>query len=184
MRVDLAWLALQWPSVEHVTINDGDGWTADGSMVAVLDDRPVRLTYRLEVDNAGATRVLDLAEAVGGATLALRGDGHGRWSDADGAALRDLDGCVDVDISTTPLTNTLPVRRLRLAPGESAEIRVGYVDVPSLAVRPVAQRYARIDCGSYRYSSSSFAADVRLDEDDLVTDYVGLWERVPIAVSR
>ena len=180
MRIDLVWQALEWPSVEHVTIARGDGWAADGAMVAVVDGQPVRLTYRLEVDSADATRALDVAEAVGGATLSLRSDGHGRWWDADGSARPELDGCVDIDISTTPLTNTLPVRRLRLAPGDSAEIQVGYVDVPSLAVRAVAQRYTRLDERTYRYASGSFVADVAFDEDDLVADYVGLWHRVPI----
>ena len=180
MRIDIAWTALPWSSVEHVAIADEDGWTADGAMVAVFDGHAVRLTYRLQVDAAGATRALDLADAVGGATLALRGDGQGRWWDADGVPVPDLDDCVDVDISTTPLTNTLPVRRLRLRPGESAEIRVAYVDVPSLAVRPVMQSYRRIDERSYQYASGSFTADVVFDEDDLVTDYVGLWHRVPI----
>ena len=184
MRTDIAWTALPWSSVEHVTIADEDGWTADGAMVAVFDRHVVRLTYRLQVDAAGATRALDLADAVGGATLKLRSDGHGRWRDVDGVAIPELDDCIDVDISTTPLTNTLPVRRLRLAPGESAEIKVAYVDVPSLAVRPAAQTYRRIDGRTYRYSSGSFTAEVVFDEDGLVTDYVGLWQWVPIAISR
>ncbi|HEY9483098.1 MAG TPA: putative glycolipid-binding domain-containing protein [Micromonosporaceae bacterium] len=184
MRSDIVWTALPWSSVEHVTIDGADGWTADGAMVAAFDGQAVRLAYRLQVDAAGATRALDLADAVGGATRSLRGDGHGRWCDADGVAIPELDDCIDVDISTTPLTNTLPVRRLRLAPGESAEIKVAYVDVPSLAVRPAAQTYRRIDDRSYRYASGSFTAEVVFDEHDLVTDYVGLWQRVPIAVSR
>jgi len=184
MRIDLAWQALEWPSVEHVTIAYENGWTADGAMVAVVDSQAVRLTYRLGVDSADVARALDLAEAVDGATLALRSDGPGRWSNADGSARPELDGCIDVDISTTPLTNTLPVRRLRLAPGDSAEIQVVYVDVPSLAVRSVVQRYTRIDERTYRYASGSFGADVVFDENDLVTDYVGLWRRVPVGAQE
>ncbi len=180
MRVDLAWQALEWSSVEHVIIDEGDGWLADGSMVAVFDGRAVRLTYRLQVDAAGATRALDVAEAVGGARLALRSDGRGRWWDADGEPVAELDDCIDVDISTTPLTNSLPVRRLRLDPGQSAEIQVGYVDVPTLSIRAVSQRYTRIDARTYRYASGSFAADVIFDEHDLVADYKDLWRRVPI----
>jgi uncharacterized protein len=181
MRIDLAWQALEWPSVEHVAIaDDTDGWTADGAMVGVIDGAAVRLTYRLRVGGDGATRTLDLADAVGGATLRLRADGHGRWWDADGAPVAELDDCIDVDISTTPLTNTLPVRRLRLAPGESAEIQVGYVEVPALTIRAVPQHYTRTDARTYRYASGSFAADVLFDEQDLVTDYADLWRRVPI----
>ena len=94
--------------------------------------------------------------------------------------MAELDDCIDVDISTTPLTNSLPVRRLRLDPGQSAEIQVGYVDVPTLSIRAVSQRYTRIDARTYRYASGSFAADVIFDEHDLVADYKDLWRRVPI----
>jgi hypothetical protein len=183
MRTDIAWTALPWSSVEHVVIDERDGWLADGSMVAVFDGRAVRLAYRLGVDAVGATRALDVGEAVGGATLALRSDGHGRWWDADGAPVPELDDCIDVDISTTPLTNTLPVRRLRLAVGQSAEIQVGYVDVPTLTIRAVSQRYTRTDGRTYRYTSGSFAADVIFDDDDLVIDYEDLWRRVPIGAG-
>ena len=181
MRSEVAWTARQWPAVEHVAVTvDIDGWTADGAMVGVLDGAAVRLTYRLRVDGDGATRALDIADSVGGASVSLRTDGQGRWWGADGTARPDLKGCIDVDISTTPLTNTLPVRRLGLAPGESAEIHVGYVDVPSLNISATSQRYTRIDRQTYRYTSGSFAANVIFDDDDLVTDYVDFWQRVPI----
>jgi hypothetical protein len=184
MRTDVAWSALQWSSVEHVAIRDdgddrtADGWTADGAMVAVLDGEPARLSYRLRVDVDGTTRKLEVSETIGGTSLTLRSDGQGHWSDADGVALSELDGCIDVDISTTPLTNTLPIRRLRLAPGETADITAAYVDVPSLVVRPATQRYTRVDESTYRYASGAFTADLTVDADDLVMDYAGLWRRV------
>ena len=39
-----------------------------------------------------------------------------------------LVGCKYVDISETPFTNTLVIRRLGLTPGESADISVPYFD--------------------------------------------------------
>ena len=39
-----------------------------------------------------------------------------------------LVGCEYVDISETPFTNTLVIRRLGLTPGESADISVAYFD--------------------------------------------------------
>jgi hypothetical protein len=191
MRVDVVWQALEWPSIEHVCIEASEDrtagawtpgpWTADGSTVAVVDGHPVRLTYRISVAADGTTRALDVGDTVGGASLSLRGDGNGRWSSADGAARPDLDGCIDVDISTTPLTNTLPIRRLALAVGDGAEIKAAYVDVPSLSVRPAEQRYSRLDDSTYRYSSGSFVADVSVDSDGVVTAYHGLWSRLPVS---
>ncbi len=89
-----------------------------------------------------------------------------------------------MDISTTPFTNTLPIRRLDLDPGESQEIRVAYVDVPGMAVRPERQRYACLERhtggGVYRYESldgNRFTADLTVDADGLVLDYPGLFLR-------
>lgn len=187
MRSEVVWTALQWPSVEHVVLADADspdefagGWMADGALVGVIDGHPVRLTYRLDVAGDGTVRNVDITDTAGGASLTLLGDGSGGWRDGAGAVVHALDGCIDVDISVTPLTNTLPIRRLRLAPGESAEIAVGYIAVPEFTVRSVIQRYTRRDEATYRYESGSFAADVTVDHDGVVTDYAALWRRSEI----
>jgi hypothetical protein len=100
-----------------------------------------------------------------------------------------LDGCHDVDIRVTPFTNTLPIRRLALAPGASAELRVGYITVPDLSIRPVRQRYtclARSESGGiFRYDSldSGFRADLTVDAHGLVVEYPGIWMRVWASVT-
>jgi hypothetical protein len=156
----------------------GESWTADGALVGVIDGWSVHLVYRLVVASDGTTRALDLTETAGGASLSLRADGRGRWRDAAGVDIAELKGCIDVDIATTPLTNTLPIRRLQLAPGASAEITVAYVAAPELTVRPAIQRYTRLDEATYRYESGTFAANVTVDEDQIVTDYAGIWQRI------
>lgn len=45
-----------------------------------------------------------------------------------------LDGCFDVDLESSSMTNTLPVHRLGLAPGAAAE-HLLVVDYPGIAVR-------------------------------------------------
>lgn len=78
----------------------------------------------------------------------------------------------------------LPIRRLGLEPGESADLEVAYVAVPGLAVEPDGQRYTRLESGGhdeiYRYESleSDFVADLPVDADGLVLDYPGLFRRV------
>jgi uncharacterized protein len=184
MQNEVVWSALQWPAVEHVAFATGldpapDGWAAHGAMVGVVDGLPTHLLYRLVVGQDGGVREVDIIDNIGGAQLELRGDGAGHWFDADGAPVHALDGCVDVDISTTPLTNTLPIRRLRLSPGRSGEVKVAYIDVPSLTVEAANQRYTRVAASIYRYESGDFAAEVTVDEDDLVTEYSGFWRRIP-----
>ncbi len=115
--------------------------------------------------------------------LALSADGDRRWL-ADGRALPDLTGCTDVDISLTPLTNTLPIRWLSWSPGVACDLDVAYLDVPELTVRPVRQRYTLLGREElrgedlYRYESGSFRADLQVDDDGYVTGYPGIWRRI------
>jgi hypothetical protein len=95
-----------------------------------------------------------------------------------------LQGCEYVDISETPFTNSLPIRRLGLAPGGSAEITVAYFDGAELQRWPEPQRYTRLETGdgggTYRFMSldGGFSADLPVDLDGLVLDYPGLFRRV------
>ncbi len=146
---DVAWAALQWPGLEHAKmVMAGDrGMTASGVAVAVLDGSPTHVTYQLGTDAAGVVRDVNLSTPAG--HLKLRCDGAGNWEGRP-----ELDGCVDVDIAITPLTNALPIRRLALGPDESTTIDVAYVSVPGLAVTRAVQRYTRTPTG-YRYESGS-----------------------------
>jgi hypothetical protein len=106
-------------------------------------------------------------------------DGAGHWRRADGAPLPELDGCIDPDISMTPFTNTLPIRRLGLGIGDTAEIGVAYVLVPELSLRAAPQRYTRLGDRLWRFESldSGFTADLTVDAEGLVVDYPGLFRR-------
>ncbi|MBA3332145.1 MAG: putative glycolipid-binding domain-containing protein [Actinobacteria bacterium] len=53
-----------------------------------------------------------------------------------------------------------------------------WIDVPSLAVERIAQRYELRRPGLLRYSDSSFAGELGLDDDGFVVRYPGLAERV------
>ncbi len=59
-------------------------------------------------------------------------DGHGHWRKADGTALPQFDGCVDIDLAGTPFTNTLPIRRLGLT-RQSGTARLNMLYVPFAA---------------------------------------------------
>ena len=95
----------------------------------------------------------------------------------------ELDGCIDVDISATPFTNTLPIRRLGLEPGESEELAVTYVRVPELLVGAERQRYSCLEAQAngelYRFEAlpSGFTAELPIDAEGLVIDYPGLFRR-------
>ncbi|MCB9381606.1 MAG: putative glycolipid-binding domain-containing protein [Acidimicrobiaceae bacterium] len=112
--------------------------------------------------------------------LWLATDGHGRWGEMNGSHRTELDGCYDIDLACTPFTNTLPIRRLPLHEGDSAELPVVYVDPETLEVRPVTQRYTRTAGHTWRYESvdTGYVTTFEVDEHGLVLDYPDEFRRV------
>jgi uncharacterized protein len=175
---ELVWANEGAAGLEHVRLRAGsDGVVADGLRVQTGDAGPVRVQFRVRCDGRWRVRetVVDLFD--GTEPLRLEADGDGRWAVA-GEPLPSLEGCLDVDILTTPFTNTLPIRRLELAVGESADIDLAYVDVPGLEVSRERQRYTRLDQVTYRFEAGEFAADLLVDGDGLVVEYPGLFVRL------
>lgn len=178
---EAVWVPVGWPGCEHVDVRaDSSGVTVDGMVVAMLDARPVRLSYRIDCDAAWHVRRIDV-RLYGRSAVSLLRRTDGRWYDEAGDERPELATCVDIDIALTPFTNTLPIRRLGLSVGESADLRVVYIQVgETLDVSAADQRYTRLDGSSgagYRFESGSFVADLPVDADGMVVDYPGLWAR-------
>lgn len=181
MKRDIAWEWADRPGLEHCTIAaTPTGLAADGLALFVLEGKTWRLRYRLECDGGWRFTRAELALDDGGAPRVLTLEhGPGGWL-VDGRAQADLGPCIDIDIRATPLTNTLPLRRLDLAEGVPQTATVAYVSIPDLAVSPVRQRYTRLaGTGRYRYENleNGFVADLTVDADGLVVDYPGPWRR-------
>lgn len=178
---DVVWRARQWQGVERLELVEGDeGVTARSVLIAAPEGEVAAARYEIVCDARWRLVRLSLESLGTGGRLELaRGEG-GTWT-RDGKAAPFLAPATEVDIDLSPFTNTLPIRRLRLAPGAAAEIDVAYISLPALDVRPQRQRYTcvRHDAGGglYRYEAGSFAADVAVDATGLVTHYEGLWDR-------
>lgn len=179
------WARLDAPGMEHLAlIMRHDEMVADGVVLGRENDTAFRLCYTVGCDSQWRVRRVEINFMNGSQGLSLTADGEGRWFDKSGAAIPALDDCVDVDITATPLTNTLPIRRLALKPGESADIKVAYVTIPELRVMPDVQRYKCLETvatgGRYGFEQpgSGFTAILQVDADGLVEDYPELFKRV------
>lgn len=138
--------------------------------------------YVLEVDARWATRSLDAAGFAedGPWSLSLRADGEGSW-ERDGAPAPEFDGCLDVDMVSTVLTNTLAVRRLGLEVEGSGSLDAVWIGTPAgREVERMPQRYARRGIRGFRFEvvGGDFAAELEIDEYGLVVSYPGLAVRV------
>ena len=121
---------------EHcaLTLRDG-GLSLVGTVLGAEGGMPVRIEYRVLADGAGMTTAAHVRDLRGfeQRTMVLERDAKGNWR-VDGLAVRALKGCTDVDLGCSPSTNTLPIRRLRLAIGASQTIRAAWVRFPELTV--------------------------------------------------
>lgn len=181
-RSVLFWRRLDLEGLERLELTTGpDGIDARGTVLA-LEDGGFRLehAWRLDPNWRPLFLTVERWNDAGHARLTLERDGDG-WS-LDGAPRPDLDGAEAPDISVTPFCNTLPIRRLAHAPGESRTLDVAYVDGPAMTVQRSRQRYLRKGRDLVRYVdlgvAAGFEADLRIDDRGLVLAYEGLFERL------
>jgi hypothetical protein len=157
------------------------GWRIDGTTAAIEDAQTWVVTYRIEVDATWATRSARITAmtATGPRETLLESDGAGRWL-VDGDPAPYLDGCMDVDLESSAVTNTLPVHRLDLQPGARADVPAAYVRALALTTGRLEQVYRRIPDEAahrrYDYAAPAFRFTARLVYDDsgLVVDYPGI----------
>ncbi len=201
MEIDVGWAALEDPGLEHVVLSDGpDGWLAQGDVI-MAGARLLTVRYQLQCDSGWrfTDLTISVTDAAGDRRLVLAAR-DGRWQ-ANGQPRPDLDGCTDIDLSCTPLTNTLPIRRLDWSAPRQHDLRVAYVSVPGLGVRKAEQRYTLLTPPGrqvtgqrdqaapvwadtvFCYQSGTYRADLPVDSDGLVIDYPGGWQRVACGSS-
>lgn len=176
------WRRIDAPGAEYCALREDSGkaWL-DGTVITELDGEPAMVHYTVTCLQSWQTASLELSLYQAGSrrSLTLRRNNGGWVMDAQQQGDTQLAGCIDVDLSVTPSTNTLPIRRLNLAVGESADVTAAWVRFPSLAVQPLRQRYTRLAPDRYLYESleSDFTAELSVDDLGLVTHYPGGWER-------
>lgn len=131
--------------------------------------------YRVRAERSGITRRARIYSRLG--EHLIERDKSGRW-EMDGREVPEVAGALDIDLGFTPATNTLPIRRLGLAIGEAADVTAAWFDPADRRLKPLRQRYERIDADHYRYSAADhgFEADLTVDKFGAVTHYPGYWD--------
>jgi len=162
-------------------LREADRWLLRGTVLALGKHGPAEVRYEIASDATWRTERADvsLCDATGEGALRLsvekgRRCENGRERDA-------VRGCVDIDLGRSPSTNTLPIRRLGLAIGQKSDpLTAAWVRFPELALEPLRQDYERVSQRRYRHTSrgGAFTADIDVDDDGLVLEYQGVWQRV------
>lgn len=149
MERQVMWSQWSKPGIEHLRLaHREDETVADGVVLGVENGIAFRLRYEVRCDSQWRVRKVrvDLLDNAQGINLSANGEG--RWFDESDKAIPVLDSCLDVDITATPFTNTLPIRRLALKQGESSELTVAYIVIPEMKVALDKQRYTCLEISS------------------------------------
>jgi uncharacterized protein len=177
----IRWRDWSGDSLEHMLLRQKKGYIeVHSTVISGPACTGFAAGYSLKLDPNWC--VLEVKASVLGVadSICLRRTEEGRWFDGNNVSVPDLKSAVDVDLSITPFTNTLPIRRLQLGVGESAEITTAYIAFPELIISPDSQRYTRLSFERYRYESmdSDFVREIVVDRNGLVITYPGLFRRV------
>jgi hypothetical protein len=161
--------------------HDDRGLQVEGATTATEDGESWIVTYVIRMDPAWRTRFARITRRSGrfdAATL-IEADGDGGWH-IDGVLAPQLQGCLDLDLESSAMTNAFPVQRLDLANGREASVPAAYVRAVGPGVERLEQTYARVGGGHYAYAAPAFDFSCRLvyDEHGLVLDYPGIATRV------
>ncbi|WP_269849465.1 putative glycolipid-binding domain-containing protein [Methanosarcina horonobensis] len=164
----IVWQALSWPSTVVHIHKVNAGINGHGLAVGKTDncipfaiEYEVALTANWDIKKVSIKSLLD--ERI--IKLVHKGD---QWYDAMGKHLVEFDGVKMVDISISPFTNTLPIKRLQFESKRPQRVDIIYFDENKFSLRRLQQIYSRVDERTYRYQDvelPDFVSDIVVDDE-------------------
>lgn len=126
-------------------------WHLMGTAVFAHEGQPCRLDYEVVCNSAWETRSGRVSGWIGDepVEIEISVDTSHHWL-VNGEEYPQADDCTDLDLNFSPSTNLLPIRRLGLSIGQSAEVKAAWLRFPSLMLEPLEQRYIHVEDGIYR----------------------------------
>ncbi|MGA4722203.1 putative glycolipid-binding domain-containing protein [Fictibacillus nanhaiensis] len=153
----------------------------ESTVLFLENDVPQRVLYRIFLNKNWVVKHLYIINHTLGKTLSLSTAGDGRWFNDDGDEIHMLNGALDVDISCTPFTNSLPINRLKWTPDEPKLFEMVYISTQDLSIKKVRQMYTLKNCHenkrTFHYRSGTFESPVTVDKDGFVLEYPELFKR-------
>lgn len=178
----IMWRRIDKPGHESARLyTDASGPVLDGMAVFGNDGDSCAMSYKVKCDRMWRTTGVDVNGWMGGKPINMRAsrDMHGRWV-VNNIPTPSLDGCEDIDLSFSPATNALAIRRLDLKVGERAKCHGAWWKLPVAQLLPLEHVYERVAPVTYRYSAANgaFVAILEVRADGHITRYPGFWEEV------
>ncbi len=169
---------------EHLSIfKEEKNFSAKGTIIYVEGDQSNAhiVEYKVDLDSKWFTKKLTIIVDEHN-SLKLKSDGKGNWFGNDGQVIDKLKGAIDIDISATPFSNSLPINRMNWVLNQEEHFEMVYISIPSLEVKKVPQSYKYLKNNGklryFRYRSYDYETIICIDEHGLVIDYPNVFRRI------
>ncbi|MFB8007466.1 putative glycolipid-binding domain-containing protein [Nocardia sp. NPDC056000] len=162
----------------------GNGLRIEGCTTAIELGETWIVEYRIALAPDWSTRAARITSRTrsGQRSIKLETDGTAHWL-VNGAPAPHLDGCLDIDLESSAMTNAFPIHRLNLSVGANSPAPAAYIRATDLTVDRLEQHYERIpdSDGHHRYEYAApvfdFTGTLIYDASGLVVDYPGIATR-------
>ncbi|GAA0458332.1 putative glycolipid-binding domain-containing protein [Alkalibacillus silvisoli] len=151
------------------------------TVIYVDNSNAHNLNYNVELDEHWLTKKFNI-DVENADSLELHTDGKGNWFNGGEEIIEKLEGAVDIDISATPFSNSLPINRINWSINQTEHFHMVYVSIPSLETKKVPQSYQYIRKESelryFKYRCYDYETIICVDSNGLVVDYPNTFCRV------
>jgi hypothetical protein len=177
----ILWRGVAFNSLEYFNIQEKqDHHIVVSRIIGYYQEKIYSATYQLTINKQWEIEEFFIDSEVDMIKNTLTGKKTGINWEINHFDNPSFKGFLYIDISLTPFTNTLPINNLQLKIGDSKEIDIIYIDLINNQITPVRQRYTRTDFNEYLYENivSDFTVHIQVDENGLVLNYPGLFEKI------
>ena len=143
-RLPLEGITAMWHGVtkghtETLTLHfENESWTVDSQISGLGIQYVLRFTATWQLQQMLLFRDLDEPD------LWLANDGRGRWGEVNGAQIRDIGGCTDLDVRGSSFSRVMAIRKLAIDIGSSSFVDSVVVNPETLGVTRSRLTYTRL----------------------------------------
>ncbi|MCT2536424.1 putative glycolipid-binding domain-containing protein [Aquibacillus koreensis] len=184
MDVKVVWNNEELYGCEYLNLGSTTENLVVQSTVIYVDEKNSdahKLNYIVELNKHWLTKKCSI-NVNNNNSLELHTDGEGNWFNSDGELIDSLEGAIDIDISATPFSNTLPINRINWSINQIELFHMVYISIPSLKIKKVPQSYQYIrmegELRYFKYRCYDFETIICVDSSGLVVKYPDTFSRV------
>lgn len=182
MKKIIMWKGIYYRSLEYCEINSSDkAVEVTATILGIHESTPYKVDYNIKAKPNWELVSCRIASQLGEAAdiQTFHRSRSGSWT-RNKQPVEGAEGCTDIDISVSPLTNSFPINRLDLQVDQDREIKVLYIDILNQAIKPATQRYTKLSEFEYHYQNvpNDFEAVITVDQLGLVKEYPGLFTQL------